>query len=81
MKVNGLVLADVIFKFPFPLWLRLTLVAAPPKVFPLTVTASEAQVFPLIELKATVGWLVQLQPTVTVVIVETHPEAFLACKA
>ncbi len=81
MKSNGVVLADVISKLPSPLWLRLTLVALPPKVFPLTVTASAEQVLPLIELKATVGWLLQLQPTVTVVIDETHPEAFLACKA
>ncbi len=81
MKSNGVVLVDMISKLPSPLWLRLTLVALPPKVFPLTVTASVEQVLPLIELKLKVGGLVQPQLTVTVVADDTHPEAFLACKA
>lgn len=72
VKLNGEALAFPGFTFPKPLWLRLTTVALPPKVLPLTVIGVTPQVAPSFELRVTTGALAQPQFTFTLVITDSH---------
>ena len=55
VKLNGEAFALPGFTLPKPLWLRLTAVALPPKVLPLTVIGFMSQVDPSFELRITTG--------------------------
>jgi hypothetical protein len=57
VKLNGELLALLIFNVPAPSSDKLTFVALPPNVLPVTVTALLLHVLPLLLLKLTVGGL------------------------
>jgi hypothetical protein len=61
---------------PAPSAVIVTLVAVPPKRFPLTVTGVLPQVLPLAELRTTLGWFTQPQFTSNITPVVTHPSGF-----
>ena len=73
MKENGDVLDEEGLTVPAPLSVIITLVALPPKVFPLTVTDCELQVLPLVLLKSTVGGLTHPHDTSKLLPVVVHP--------
>jgi hypothetical protein len=54
-----------------------TLVAVPPKVFPLTVTGVKPQVLPVILKSVSVGGLIHPHDTTKIVPTVVHPAAFL----
>jgi len=71
------VLADDGFTVPAPSEVIVTLVAEPPKLFPVTVTAVVPQVLPLALLKVRVGPLIHPHDTWKGVPNVVHPRAFL----
>lgn len=73
---NGEVFVDVGLTDPAPFSVMLTLVALPPNVFPLTVTAFVPQVLPEELLNETVGGVTQPQDTEKLLPVVVHPAAF-----
>jgi hypothetical protein len=77
VKVKGFVLDEVGLTVPAPFSVIETLVALPPNVFPLIVTGVIPQVFPLLLLKVTVGWLTHPQSTWKTAPVVVHPDEFL----
>ena len=65
---------------PAPFSVIATLVALPPKVFPVMVTGVVPHVLPVVALSARVGGLTHPQVTVNIVPVVVQPEAFLTDK-
>ena len=61
VKLNGELVAEVMFSVPFPFSDNPTFVALPPNVLPLMVIGVPMQVLPLVLLKLTVGWLAHPQ--------------------
>jgi hypothetical protein len=74
------VLADEGFKEPVPFEVIVTLVAVPPKLFPVTVTAVVPQVLPLLLLRVTVGGVIHPHDTAKRAPVVVHPAEFLTDK-
>ena len=68
------------FKVPAPFEVIVTLVAVPPKVFPVTVTGFVPQVLPVMLLRVTVGGLMHPHDTGKRGPVVVHPAAFLTEK-
>ena len=60
VKSNGVPLSKVGVTVPPPFSVIVTLVAEPPKVFPVTVYGVNPHVLPLVLLKVSVGGFVQL---------------------
>ena len=77
---NGDTADDTGFRVPAPFEVIVTLVAEPPKVFPVTVTAVVPQTLPLLLLKVRAGGFMHPQDTVKRVPVVVHPAAFLTDK-
>ena len=75
IKENGDTLADVGVTEPSPFSVIVTLVAVPPKVFPITVTAVIPQVLPVLLLRVTVGGLIHPHDTGKRPPVVVHPAA------
>lgn len=75
MKEKGEAEEDAGVTVPPPLSVIVTLVALPPKVFPLTVTAATPHVLPEEAAKVTSGGLTHPQLMEKVVPVAVHPEA------
>ena len=73
-------MADDGFTVPAPLSVKVTLVAVPPKLFPVTVTAIVPHVLALLLLRVTVGGLIHPQDTAKRPPVVVHPAAFLTDK-
>ena len=80
VNANGDVFVDDGFTLPAPFELIVTLVAVPPKLFPVTVTAVVPQVLPLLLLMIRVGGLIQPHDTEKRVPFVVHPKAFLTDK-
>jgi hypothetical protein len=80
VKENGDTADDNGFKEPAPFEVIVTLVAEPPKVLPVTVTAVVPQTLPVLLLKVTAGGFIHPQDTVKRVPVVVHPAAFLTDK-
>jgi len=75
VNVNGEDVALAGVNVPPPFSVSVTLVALPPKVFPLTVTAATPHVLPEEAAKFTSGGLTHPQLMEKVVPVAVHPEA------
>ena len=73
-------LADDGFTVPAPLSVKVTLVAVPPKLFPVTVTAIVPHVLALLLLSVIIGGLIHPQDTEKRVPEVVHPPAFLTDK-
>jgi len=72
-KANGVVLVEAGIKLPAPFSVKVTLVALPPKVLPLTVTAVIPHVLPPLLLNVTLGGLAQSHDTEKTGPVVVHP--------
>jgi hypothetical protein len=68
------------FTVPVPSEVIITLVAEPPKVFPVTVTADKPQVLPVMLPSVTTGGLIHPHETVKGDPVDIHPAIFLTVK-
>ena len=77
VKLKGEALADAGVTVPAPFSVMVTLVALPPKVFPLTVTDVVPQVLPELLLSITVGGFAHPHDTAKDEPVDVQPEAFL----
>lgn len=76
MKLNGEDVEVVGVIVPPPSSVIVTLVALPPKVLPLNVTAVTPQVFPAVDPSVRRGGLIHPQLTENKVPVVAHPEEF-----
>jgi hypothetical protein len=74
------VLADDGFTIPAPLSVKVTLVAVPPKLFPVTVTAIVPHVLALLLLSVIIGGLIHPQDTEKRVPGVVQPKAFVTDK-
>ena len=74
MKANGDAVEDAGVTVPPPFSVIVTLVALPPKVFPLTVTAVIPQVLPVVVPSVSSGGLMQPQLTVNSGPMVVHPD-------
>ena len=77
MNENGDEPADAGFIVPAPFSVIVTLVALPPKVFPLTVTGVVPHTLPLRLVSVRAGGLAHPQFTLKLLPVVVHPDAFL----
>jgi hypothetical protein len=75
---KGDVLAEEGTRVPAPLWVRVTLVALPPKLLPVTVTGVIPQVLPVRLLRVTVGPFIHPHETLNGTPDFSHPEEFFA---
>jgi hypothetical protein len=77
VNVNGDVLNIAGLTEPSPFSVIVTLVALPPKVFPVTIKGAVPQVLLLVLLSVTTGPSTHPHDTLKVIPVEVHPETFL----
>ena len=77
MNENGGVDKEEWLSVPAPFSVNVTLVAVPPKVFPLTVTGDIPQVLPLADLSDSVGGLAHPHDTRKLGPLVVHPSEFL----
>lgn len=77
MNENGEELAEEGLTDPAPFSVIVTVMALPPKVFPLTVTGIVPHTLPLRLLSVKVGGLTHPQFTLKLLPVVVHPDAFI----